>query len=127
MLKLMSVQPKFCMARDSSQNIKYLDLSNLRIEIYRDTGVTINSCFDAEALKLMKAQNLTMEFGGGFFNQDAKHRYAQHDAIHHLLHFFTAAPGLHKEIKAAADRAKNQPPPFDENFADTHHKEGRRW
>ena len=54
MLKLMSVQPKFCMARDSSQNIKYLDLSNLRIEIYRDTGVTINSCFAAEALKPIK-------------------------------------------------------------------------
>lgn len=98
MLKLMSVQPKFCMARDSSQNIKYLDLSNLRIEIYRDTGVTINSCFDAEALKLMKAQNLTMEFGGGFFNQDIRFDLSE-DALKELTDIY----GISEDKRMAMD------------------------
>jgi hypothetical protein len=36
-----------------------------------------------------------------FFDQNAKNWHFQQHAVHEVLHFFVALPGLHEEVKPA--------------------------
>ena len=57
-------------------------------------------------------------------DQRAEDGQFEHGAIHELLYPFIAFPGLHEEVEAPAQNAKNQPPVLDKIVADAHDEQG---